>query len=145
MRNNSLAACAAKAALLLVAGTGLTVAVAAPAAAAETCGQASHVWLATPGGSLGDGGTVTVSVGNNVYATGVAQRDSRVTLHMRFPDGSVTGLPATTPADGNCVVHHETNTTTMPFHPTSIRVTADYTPWETGVVTSVFLGTITVV
>jgi hypothetical protein len=120
------------AALPLVLGAATVLGAGSAQAAINPCGQGSHVWMATSGGSLGGGGDVNVKGGSVAYRTGVVTRNTYITFHYQYDDGQTVTPPVTSLADGNCVVHHEANGSLMPGAGHAIRVTADYIPWETG-------------
>ncbi len=67
-------ALAASSALVLMA----LVVVTPGSAQAATCGQPTHVWWATPGGSLGGGDTVTLAPGAPAWATGVVAPNTTI-------------------------------------------------------------------
>ena len=136
----------------VLAATGL-VATTPGAAQAALCGQPSHVWWATPGGSLGGGNTIYVPAGSTSYATGIVSPGWPITFHAPpgffvsvsgggvSPDGSSF---TTTPADGNCVVHHDQNIINTPQRGT-FYIYADYADWGLNqVLYNQFVGTLVV-
>jgi hypothetical protein len=112
-----------------------------------SCGQATHVWAATPGGSLGSGSTVNIPAGSSIYLTGVVFPGSAVTYHFHYSSG-LEQVRDTTNSDTRCVVHHEENQYVTASDHEQIVVTADYYPWEVAsrpAVFSEFIGTINLV
>ena len=136
----SVFALAASSALALMA-----VAVVSPGIAqAATCGQSTHVWWATPGGSLGNGNTVTVSPGSPAWATGVVAPNTTIyywtTDGYFFVNGQTETAFTTTASDGSCVVHHQDNQIFIPAQSGPIDVYASYEQWETGTWVQTYVG-----
>ncbi len=140
----SAVALVASGALVLMGGM-----VAAPQSAlAATCGQSTHVWFATPGGSLGGGNTVTLSPGSPAWATGVVAPNTNIfywtTDGFFFVNGQNETAFTTTSSDGNCVVHHENNEIFIPAQSGPIDVYASYEQWETGTWVTSYVGEIVI-
>lgn len=127
------------AAAALVVPTGV---VAATPAAAVTCGQPSTAFWATPGGTLANGSTVTVAVGQVAFMTGIVPPGTGVT----YSGANLASTVTTTAADGNCVVHHQDNPVIIGNPRGTWPIFASYTRWEDGVrVTSRLVGFVHVV
>lgn len=123
-------------------------------AAAALCGQPTHIWWATPGGSLTNGDTVYVPAGSANYTTGVVSPGWPITWYAPpgfFHDvnggGGVSADGSsftTTPSDSNCVVHHQDNVVFTPDRGTYF-IYADYADWEQNqVIFHAFVGTLVV-
>jgi hypothetical protein len=119
-----------------------------PAAAfAANCGQATHVWWATPNGSLANGSTVNLPNGTVAFMTGVVTPNTAIIYDT--PDGlfdingSLTHSIGTTGADGNCVVHHQDNPITVRGSG-RVSVFATYGRWEDGTQVRTFVGFVNV-
>ncbi|HYS39035.1 MAG TPA: hypothetical protein VEO01_25750 [Pseudonocardiaceae bacterium] len=108
---------------------------------AATCGQPTHVWIATPAGSLANGNTVTLPVGTATYQTGVVSPGTSITFNGANFANSVT----TTTADGNCVVHHQDNIMYIGYPTGTWPIYATYILWETGIRQTTLVGYINVV
>src|SRR4051794_18176900 len=128
--------------------------IAAPSTAyAALCGQNTHIWWATPGGSLADGSTTYVPAGSTSYATGVVSPGWPITFYAPpgfFRSVSGGGVSAdgstftTTPSDGNCVVHHDQNIINTPDRGTFF-IYADYADWnQNKTIYHAFVGTLVV-
>lgn len=120
-----------------------------PASAlAATCGQSTHVWMATSGGSLGNGDTVTLGPGSPLWATGVVAPNTTIfywtTDGYFFVNGQNETAFTTTASDGNCVVHHENNQVFIPAQSGPIDVYASYEQWETGTWVQTYVGEIVI-
>lgn len=127
----------------------MAVVVASPGTAhAATCGQPTHVWWATPGGSLGSGDTVTLGPGSPAWATGIVAPNTTIfywtTDGYFFVNGQNETAFTTTASDGNCVVHHENNQIYIPAQSGPIDVYASYEQWETGTWVQTYVGQIVV-
>lgn len=118
-----------------------TVALLPSTAFAATCGQPTHVWIATPAGSLANGNTVTLHVGTATYQTGVVSPGTSITFNGANFANSVT----TTTADGNCVVHHQDNVMYIGYPTGTWPIYATYIPWETGFQQTNLVGYINVI
>jgi hypothetical protein len=125
---------------LLLSAVGVLTVLPSPAFAA-TCGQPTHVWIATPAGSLANGNTVTLPVGTTTYQTGVVSPNTPIT----FTGANTNMRVTTTNADGNCVVHHQDNVMFIGNPTGTWPIYATYTPWETGIQQTTLVGFINVV
>jgi hypothetical protein len=120
----------------------LSVAPATASAAPDAaCAQPTHVWLATPAGSLGDGNTLTLPIGTETYETGVVLAGSNITF---TGTNGINQIPTTT-AGANCVVSHQNNILTIGAPTGTYPIFATYTPWETGIPRRTLVGYINVV
>ncbi len=96
-----------------------------------TCGQASHAYVYSPGGT-------TLQRGATVYPIGVVRRSTPILFRFYDSAGNQVATHQTQPARSNCVVHHEPeafSTWSLPYG--TIHTTATYTQWETDEVVTV--------
>ncbi len=96
-----------------------------------TCGQPTHAYVYSPGGT-------TLQRGAIVYPTGVVRRYTPILFRFYDEAGNQVAAHQTQPARSNCVVHHEPeafSTWSLPYG--TIHSTATYTRWETDEVVTV--------
>ncbi len=116
---------------------------------ASTCQQPSHVWVATPAGTLANGNTLTLSTGTQVYPVGVVQPGSYIffTSYQGNAPYDVDVYINPNAANGNCVVNQPSpgNAPLIGSGPGFWSVTANYVSWETGQQTNVLVGYVNIV
>jgi hypothetical protein len=119
------------------------VAVTARPASADPCNQSSHVWVATPSGSLANGNTVVVGHSWSVWVTGVVSSGTGIAWQfIQIGDPPIFNQPYNTrSANGNCVVNQE-QVSVASIGPVGsrINVEATYTDWETHQLGQHFVG-----
>jgi len=124
-------------ALALVASSSLVIPAtavlpSASALAATSCKQPTHVWIATPAGTLANGNTLALAPDTLVYPVGVVQPGT--TIYFYTPSQAALGY-RTNAAGSNCVVNQPQsgNAPAIGDVPAgTYPVDATYIPWETG-------------
>jgi hypothetical protein len=102
-----------------------------------SCGDSTHVWIAT------DGFGNRVPSTQSLYFTGVVRQFSRIRFRLFDASGNLALEYMTHGARTNCVTHHEPEEFPAGLLADGVyTVRAMYTPWETEEVTEVDLGTI---
>jgi hypothetical protein len=134
--------------LAVAASAALVIPVAAvlpsASALASSCAQPTHVWIATPAGSLANGNEVALAPLTSVYPVGVVQPGT--SIYFFTPSQSALGY-RTGNAGGNCVVNQpsQSNAPVIGFVPAgTYPVDATYTPWESGTQVTTLVGYIVV-
>jgi hypothetical protein len=125
------------------------VALPSASALAATCNQSSHVWVATPAGTLANGNTLTLSTGTKVYPVGVVQPGSYIffTSYEGNAPYDVDVYINPNAANGNCVVNQPSSSDAplIGSGPGFWSVTANYVSWETGQTTTKLVGYVNIV
>jgi hypothetical protein len=139
MRRTTVARTVAASVLLAAA----SVAATATPASADPCNQPTHVWIATPSGSLANGNTVLVGHSWSVWVTGVVSSGTSITWQfIQIGDPPIFDPPLNTQAaNGNCVVNQQ-QVSVASIGPVNSRITveATYTDWETHQLGQHFVG-----